>query len=31
VQIVMPGDWEMKFAFEKGDETVLRGAYSFNL
>jgi hypothetical protein len=31
VQIVMPGDWEMKFAFEKGDKTVLRGAYLFNL
>jgi hypothetical protein len=31
VQIVMPGDWEMKFAFEKGDKTVLRGAYLFDL
>jgi hypothetical protein len=31
VQIVMPGDWEMKFAFEKAGETVLRGAYLFNL
>ena len=31
VQIVMPGDWEMKFAFAKGDQTVLRGAYLFDL
>jgi hypothetical protein len=31
VQIVMPGDWEMKFAFEKDGQTVLRGAYLFDL
>jgi hypothetical protein len=31
VQLVMPGDWEIRFTFEKSGETVLRGAYLFDL
>jgi hypothetical protein len=31
VQLVMPGDWEFRFTFEKNGETVFRGAYLFDL
>lgn len=31
VQLVMPGDWEIQFTFEKNGATVLRGAYLFDL
>lgn len=31
VQLVMPGDWEFRFAFEKKGKTVFRGAYLFDL
>ncbi len=30
-EIVMPGDWEFKFTFEKGGKTVFRGAYQFDI
>lgn len=29
--VVMPGDWEFKFAFEKNGKTVFRGAYLFDI
>jgi YHS domain-containing protein len=31
VNLVMPGDWEIRFVFEKDGHTVLRGAYLFDL
>ena len=31
VHLVMPGDWEIKFTFEKKGKTVFRGAYLFDL
>lgn len=31
VRLVMPGDWEVRFRFEKEGVTVLRGAYLFDL
>jgi hypothetical protein len=31
VQLVMPGDWEIAFTFEKNGATVLRGVYLFDL
>jgi len=31
VQLVMPGDWEIRFSFLKNGQTVLRGAYLFDL
>ena len=31
VQLVMPGDWEIRFTFEKNGTTVFRGAYLFDL
>ena len=31
VQLVMPGDWEIRFTFEKNGETVSRGVYLFDL
>ncbi len=31
VRLVMPGDWEVRFTFEKKGTTVLRGAYLFDL
>lgn len=31
VQLVMPGDWEIAFTFEKNGATVLRGIYLFDL
>jgi len=31
VRLVMPGDWEVRFTFEKGAKTVFRGAYLFDL
>jgi hypothetical protein len=31
VRLVMPGDWEFRFSFEKNGKTVLRGAYLFDL
>jgi YHS domain-containing protein len=31
VQLVMPGDWEMRIIFEKDGRTILRGAYLFDL
>jgi hypothetical protein len=31
IPLVMPGDWEVKFTFEKDDTIVLRGAYLFDL
>jgi hypothetical protein len=31
VSIVMPGDWEFRFTFEKDGKAVLRGAYLFTL
>jgi hypothetical protein len=30
VQLVMPGDWEFKFSFEKSGKIVFRGAYLFD-
>jgi hypothetical protein len=29
--IVMPGDWEFRFTFEKNGKTVFRGAYPFDI
>ncbi|MFA6034408.1 MAG: hypothetical protein WC889_16025 [Myxococcota bacterium] len=29
--IVMPGDWEFRFTFEKNGETVFRGGYLFDV
>ena len=29
--IVMPGDWEFRFTFEKNGKTVFRGAYLFDI
>jgi len=31
VQLVMPGDWEFRFAFEKNGKTVFHGAYLFDI
>jgi hypothetical protein len=31
VPIVMPGEWEFRFTFEKDGKTVLRGAYLFQV
>jgi len=31
VQLVMPGDWEIRFSFLKNGQAVLRGAYLFDL
>jgi hypothetical protein len=31
VPLVMPGDWEFRFTFEKSGKTVFRGAYLFDL
>lgn len=31
VQLVMPGDWEFRFTFEKKGNVVFRGAYYFGL
>ena len=31
VPLVMPGDWEIRFTFEKSGKTVLLGAYRFKL
>jgi len=31
VPLVMPGDWEFRFIFEKGGKPTFRGAYLFNL
>jgi hypothetical protein len=31
VRLVMPGDWEIRFTFEKNGKTVFRGAYLFDL
>jgi hypothetical protein len=31
VNLVMPGDWEIRFVFEKDGHAVLRGAYLFDL
>jgi len=31
IQLVMPGDWEITFSFEKGGGTILRGVYLFDL
>ncbi|MFN7959109.1 MAG: hypothetical protein U0P46_12415 [Holophagaceae bacterium] len=31
VQLVMPGDWEIRFTFLKNGQAVLRGAYLFDL
>lgn len=31
LNLVMPGDWEVRFTFTKNGETVLRGAYLFDL
>lgn len=31
VPIVMPGDWEFRFTFEKEGKTVFRGAYLFDI
>ncbi len=31
VQLVMPGDWEIRFTFEKNGASVFRGAYLFDL
>jgi hypothetical protein len=31
INLVMPGDWEIRFVFEKDGKTVLRGAYLFDL
>ena len=31
IRLVMPGDWEVTFTFEKKGKTVFRGAYLFDL
>jgi hypothetical protein len=31
VQLVMPGDWEFRFTFEKSGKSVFRGAYRFDI
>ena len=31
VQLVMPGDWEIRFTFIKSGKTLHRGSYRFNL
>jgi YHS domain-containing protein len=31
VQLVMPGDWEMRLIFEKNGSSILHGAYLFDL
>lgn len=31
VQLVMPGDWEIRFTFVKAGKTVYRGSYRFDL
>jgi hypothetical protein len=31
VRLVMPGDWEIRFTFEKGGKVLFRGAYLFDL
>jgi hypothetical protein len=31
VQLVMPGDWEFRFTFDKNGKTIFRGAYLFDL
>jgi hypothetical protein len=31
VRLVMPGDWEVRFTFEKKGKTVFRGSYLFDL
>jgi hypothetical protein len=31
VPLVMPGEWEFRFTFEKSGKTLLRGAYLFTL
>jgi hypothetical protein len=31
VQLVMPGDWEFRFSFDKKGKTVFRGSYRFDL
>jgi len=31
VQLVMPGDWEIRFSFLKNGQAVLRGHYLFDL
>jgi len=31
VPLVMPGDWEIRFTFERAGKTILRGAYAFDL
>jgi hypothetical protein len=31
IPLVMPGDWEVRFTFEKDDTLVLRGVYLFDL
>ena len=31
VQLVMPGDWEIKFTFVKSNKTLFRGSYRFDL
>jgi hypothetical protein len=31
VQLVMPGDWEFRFTFEKKGKPVFRGAYRFDI
>jgi hypothetical protein len=31
VNIVMPGEWEVKLDFRRGDSTVLRGAFRFDV
>jgi len=31
VQLVMPGEWEIRFTFDKNGTTIFRGAYLFGL
>ncbi|WP_306600893.1 FixH family protein [Geothrix sp. 21YS21S-2] len=31
VNLVMPGDWEVRLTFERGGKTLLRGAYLFDI
>lgn len=31
VNLVMPGDWEVRLSFAKNGQTILRGAYLFDL
>ncbi len=31
INLVMPGDWEVRLTFEKSGKTVFRGAYLFDL